>query len=308
MALAFSMPSFSQKKDKGAEEKERINSGLVSGLAWRNIGPALTAGRIADLAVNPNDPNEYYLAIASGGVFKTNNHGTTFRPIFDHQGSYSVGCITIDPNQTSTVWVGSGENNNQRSVAYGDGIYKSEDGGNTWKNMGLKNSEHISKIIVDPRNSDIVYVAAYGPLWSEGGDRGIYKTTDGGENWERIHFVSDHTGAADLVMDPSNPDIMYAAFHQRRRHVFTYIGGGKESAVFKTTDGGKTWKELKGGLPSGKMGRVGLAISPADPNYVYAIVEAEGESYGFYRSTNKGASWEKRSSYKTSGNYYQEIY
>lgn len=299
--------SFAQKKDKSAEEKG-LNAGIVSGLKWRNIGPALTAGRIADMAVNPDNNNEFYLAIASGGVFKTSNHGTTFKPIFDGEGSYSIGCITIDPNQTSTVWVGTGENNNQRSVAYGDGVYKSTDAGQSWKNMGLKNSEHISKIIVDPRNSDVVYVAAYGPLWSAGGDRGVYKTTDGGENWELIHSVSEHTGAADLVMDPSNPDIMYAAFHQRRRHVFTYVGGGEESAIFKTTDGGKTWNELKSGLPTGKMGRVGFAISPADPNYVYAIVEAEGDAHGFYRSTNKGASWEKRSGYKTSGNYYQEIY
>ncbi len=309
--IMIAVPSIAQKKDKNKdaeEKKELINSGLVSGLSWRNIGPALTAGRIADMAVNPDNPNEYYLAVASGGVWKTTNHGTTFNPIFDNESSYSIGCVTIDPNQTATVWVGTGENNNQRSVAYGDGVYKSLDGGNSWKNMGLKNSEHISKIIVDPRNSNIVYVAAYGPLWSAGGDRGVYKTVDGGENWELIHAVSENTGAADLVMDPSNPDILYAAFHQRRRHVFTYIGGGEESAVFKSVDAGKTWVELTSGLPTGKMGRVGLAISPADPNYVYAIVEAQKGGQGFYRSTNKGASWEKRSSYKTSGNYYQEIY
>ncbi|MFT5820876.1 MAG: photosystem II stability/assembly factor-like uncharacterized protein [Crocinitomix sp.] len=310
--LLMTIPSIAQKnKDKNKEvedKKELINSGLVSGLSWRNIGPALTAGRIADMAVNPNNPNEFYLAVASGGVWKTTNHGTTFDPIFDGQSSYSIGCVTIDPNQTATVWVGTGENNNQRSVAYGDGVYKSMDGGNTWENMGLETSEHISKIIVDPRNSNVVYVAAYGPLWSAGGERGVYKTVDGGENWELIHSVSENTGAADLVMDPSNPDILYAAFHQRRRHVFTYVGGGEESAVFKSEDAGKTWIELTSGLPSGKMGRVGLAISPADPNYVYAIVEAQKGGHGFYRSTNKGASWEKRGSYKTSGNYYQEIY
>ncbi len=311
-AICFSIPLNAQKKDKNKKDEtgktSQINSDLVSGLKWRNIGPALTAGRIADLAVNPNNESEYYLAVASGGVWKTTNRGTTFTPIFDGQSSYSIGCITIDPNQTTTVWVGSGENNNQRSVAYGDGVYKSEDGGKTWKNMGLKNSEHISKIIVDPRNSDVVYVAAYGPLWSEGGERGVYKTVDGGENWERIHFISDNTGTADLVMDPSNSDILYEAVHQRRRHVFTYIGGGEESAVYKTVDGGKTWKELNAGLPSGKMGRVGLAISPADPNYVYAIVEAEGDKKGFYKSTDKGANWQKQNSYSTSGNYYQEIY
>lgn len=305
----LALPALAQKKEKTEDEKkDPINSGLVSGLSWRNIGPALTAGRIADMAVNPDNSSEYYLAVASGGVWKTTNRGTTFNPIFDGQGSYSIGCVTIDPNQTTTVWVGTGENNNQRSVAYGDGVYKSLDGGATWKNMGLKASEHISKIIVDPRNSNVVYVAAYGPLWSAGGDRGVYKTTDGGETWEQIHFVSENSGTADLVMDPSNPDVLYEAVHQRRRHVFTYIGGGEESAVFKTTDAGKTWVELKSGLPVGKMGRVGLAISPADPNYVYAIVEAEGDKDGLYRSTNKGASWEKRSKFSTSGNYYQEIY
>ncbi len=303
------LPATAQKKDKTTEEKkELINAGLVSGLAWRSIGPSVTAGRIADLAVNPNQPNEYYLAVASGGVWKTTNNGTTFTPVFDNEGSYSIGCVTIDPTTTSTVWVGTGENNNQRSVAYGDGVYKSLDGGNSWKNMGLKNSEHISKIIVDPRNSDIVYVAAYGPLWSEGGDRGVYKTINGGETWERIHFVSENSGAADLIIDPQNPDILYLSSHQRRRHVFTYIGGGVESALYKTTDGGKSWRSINAGLPAGKMGRIGLAVSPANPAYVYAIVEAEDGKGGFFRSTNRGESWEKRSGFNTSGNYYQEIY
>lgn len=298
--------AFAQKKDKNASDYW-LQSKQISGLKFRSIGPALTSGRIADIAVNPTNFNEYYLAVASGGVWKTTNHGVTYTPIFDGQGSYSIGCITLDPNQPFTVWVGTGENNNQRSVGYGDGVYKSVDGGKTWKHMGLKESEHIAKIIVDPRNSDVVYVAAYGPLWSDGGERGVYKTTDGGETWERIHFISEKTGTADLVMDPTNPDVLYESVHQRRRHVFTYIGGGSESAVYKTTDGGKNWEELKNGLPSGKMGRVGLAVSPADANVVYAIVEAEEDKGGFYRSTNQGASWEKRSKYSTSGNYYQEI-
>lgn len=306
LVLAFA-PAQAQKKNK-AKDAYWLKSSDLSGLKFRNIGPALTSGRIADMVVNPNDPSEYYLAVASGGVWKTTNHGVTYQPIFDGQGSYSIGCIAMDPSQPATLWVGTGENNNQRSVGYGDGVYKSVDGGKTWKNMGLKNSEHIAKIIVHPKNSNVVYVAAYGPLWSAGGDRGIYKTTDGGKNWELIHSVSEHTGAADLVMDPSNPDVLYASFHQRRRHVFTYVGGGPESAVFKSTDGGKSWVELKNGLPSGKMGRVGLAVSPVNPMVVYAIVEAQGEAKGFYRSTNQGASWEKMSSYATSGNYYQEIY
>ena len=289
------------------EEKKEINSGIVSGLSFRSVGPALTSGRIADLAVNPNNTSEYYVAVASGGVWKTTNHGTTYNPIFDGEGSYSIGCVTIDPNNANTIWVGTGENNNQRSVAYGDGVYKSVNGGKSWKNMGLKDSEHISKVIVDPRNSDVIYVAAYGPLWSAGGERGVYKSVDGGENWERIHHVSENTGTADLVMDPDNPDVLYAADHQRRRHVFTYIGGGEESSLYKTEDGGKTWEEIVNGLPKGKMGRIGLAVSPVNSNYVYAIVEAEDGKHGFYRSTNKGLNWSKRSSYKTSGNYYQEI-
>jgi len=308
LALCISTSFAQKKKDKDDNEnKYWLKSSKLSGLKFRSIGPALTSGRIADFAVNPENFNEYYVAVASGGVWKTTNHGVTYKPIFDGQGSYSIGCISMDPNQSSTIWVGTGENNNQRSVGYGDGIYKSTDAGKTWKNMGLKASEHISKIIVDPRNSNVIYVAAYGPLWSDGGDRGVYKSIDGGENWELIHSVSEKTGAADLVMDPTNPDILYVAMHQRRRHVFTYIGGGAESAIYKTTDGGKTWKESKSGLPAGKMGRIGLAISPADANVVYAILEAEGDKSGFFRSTNKGATWEKRSKHKTSGNYYQEI-
>jgi photosystem II stability/assembly factor-like uncharacterized protein len=308
-ALLFASASvIAQKKtDQPAGSSSNINSGLVSGLSFRNIGPAMASGRIADIAVNPNNSSEYYLAVASGGVWKTTNHGNTFYPIFDSYGSYSTGCITIDPSNTNTIWLGTGENNNQRSVAYGDGVYKSEDGGASWTNMGLKNSEHISKIIVDPRNSNVVYVASYGPLWSAGGDRGLYKTTDGGKTWKQIHFISENTGTCDLVMDPTNPDILYEAVHQRRRHVYTYIGGGAESGVYKSTDGGATWTQLKSGLPSSPMGRVGLAISPADPNYIYAICEAENGQSGTYRSTNKGASFEKRSSYSTSGNYYQEL-
>jgi photosystem II stability/assembly factor-like uncharacterized protein len=306
LVITLSHSAFSQKKTE-AEDKSILNSGLLATLKFRNIGPALISGRISDLAVNPNNHSEYYFTAASGGVWKTENSGTTFTPIFDSEGSYSIGCVTIDPNNTNIVWIGTGENNNQRSVAYGDGVYKSEDGGKSWKNVGLKASEHISKIIVDPRNSNHIYVAAYGPLWSEGGDRGIYKSKDGGATWERVLHISKNTGMSDLVMDPSNPDVLYAAAHQRRRHVFTYVGGGEESGIHKSTDGGKTWTELKAGLPVNKMGRVGLAISPVNSNYIYAIVEAEDRKGGFFRSTNRGASWEKRSSHVTSGNYYQEI-
>lgn len=307
LSIALAISVNAQKKKKSASNS-KYNSSLFSTLKFRSVGPAFTAGRIADIAVNPNNHSEYYLAVASGGVWKTTNAGTTYNPIFDDQGSYSIGCVTIDPNNTNVVWVGTGENNNQRSVAYGDGIYKSLDGGKSWKNMGLKKSEHIGNIIVHPSNSDIVYVAAYGPLWSEGGDRGVYKTTDGGETWKKILDISKHTGIAEIRMDPRDPNTIYASAHQRRRHVFTYVGGGPESGLHKTTDGGKTWKKINSGLPSVDMGRIGLAVSPVNSDVVYAIVEASQGKGGFFKSTDRGETWNKQSSYATSGNYYQEIY
>jgi photosystem II stability/assembly factor-like uncharacterized protein/exonuclease VII small subunit len=295
--------SFGQKNEEASVEDISY-----SGLSFRNIGPALTSGRIADIAVNPGNHAEYYLAVASGGVWKTSNSATTFEPVFDSQGSYSIGCVTLDPNNSNVVWVGTGENNNQRSVAYGDGIYKSVDGGKSWENKGLKNSEHIGNIVVHPENSNVVFASAYGPLWNEGGERGLYKSTDGGETWEKILEVNEHTGINEVHLHPENPEVMFATAHQRRRHVFTYLGGGPGSAVYKSTDGGKNWRELKSGLPSSNMGRIGMDISPADPDYIYAIIEAEkADESGFYRSTDLGESWSKMSGYKTSGNYYQEL-
>jgi photosystem II stability/assembly factor-like uncharacterized protein len=290
------------------EEQPAFNSADFSGLKFRNIGPALTSGRIADFAVREDKPSEYYVAVASGGVWKTVNAGTTWKPIFDAQGSYSIGCVSLDPNNHHVVWVGTGENNNQRSVAYGDGVYRSLDGGQNWSHMGLKDSEHISKILIDPNNSDVVYVAAYGPLWSAGGDRGVFKSMEGGKNWKPVLQVSEHTGIADLVMDPRNPNILYAAAHQRRRHVFTYISGGPESAIYKSVDGGETWTKQTKGLPSVDLGRIGLAISPVNPDYVFAIVEAADGKGGFFRSENRGETFVKRSDYTTSGNYYIEIF
>ncbi|MEM1324319.1 MAG: glycosyl hydrolase [Bacteroidota bacterium] len=316
LLLTCPTDTWAQKKSKKkkeateVEEKEEASAFSkmnLSGLKFRSIGPAITSGRVADIAMNPQKPQEYYVAVASGGVWKTVNAGTTFKPIFDSQGSYSIGCVTIDPNNSNVVWVGTGENNGQRSVAYGDGVYKSIDGGSSWKHVGLKNSEHIGKIIVHPENSDVVYVAAIGPLWSEGGERGVYKTMDGGENWELVLEIDEHTGVSDLIIDSRDPNVLYAAAHQRRRHVFTYISGGPSSTIYKTTDGGENWKKASKGLPGGDLGRIGLAISPANPEIIYAIVEAAQGKGGFYRSTNRGASWQKRGGYSTSGNYYQEI-
>lgn len=296
-----------QSSKAQGKSETTLSSETFSSLKFRSIGPAVTSGRISDFAVHPQRSHEYYVASSSGGVWKTKNAGVTYEPIFDQQGSYSIGCVTLAPSNPSIVWVGTGENNNQRSVAYGDGVYKSEDGGKRFKHMGLKQSEHISEVIVHPTDPNIVYVGAYGPVWSEGGERGVYKSTDGGETWTCVKSVSPYTGVNDLVMDPRNPDVLYAAFHQRMRKVFTYIGGGPESALYKTTDGGKTWKKMEGGLPAGELGRMGLAISPVNPDVLYTVVEATGNKGGIYRSTDRGQSWEKRSGFYTSGNYYQEI-
>jgi photosystem II stability/assembly factor-like uncharacterized protein len=304
---AFAAPAKSDKKDD--KKKDPLSAGTFTGLALRNIGPAVTSGRVIDLAVDPRQPKTWYVAAASGGVWKTTNSGISWNPVFDGESSYSIGCVTLDPNDSLVVWVGSGENNSQRSVSYGDGVYKSVDGGKTWKNMGLKSSEHIGKILVDPRDSDVVYVAAQGPLWSAGGDRGLYKTTDGGKSWKAVLTISENTGVTDVVMDPRNPDVLYAASYQRRRHVWTLINGGPESAIHKSRDGGATWTKLSAGLPKEEMGRIGLAIAPAKPDTVYAVIEAARGTGGFYRSEDAGANWEKRSTaVSDSAQYYQEIF
>ncbi|MBL7817028.1 MAG: glycosyl hydrolase [Saprospiraceae bacterium] len=290
------------KKDPAQE------SSTYSGLKFRSIGPATTSGRVVDIAVNPQNINEYYVAAAAGGVWKTTNRGISYQPIFDEQGSFSIGCITLDPNNPNVVWVGSGENNNQRVVGYGDGIYKSEDGGKTWKNMGLKASEHIGMIAVNPKNSDEVFVAVYGPVWAAGGERGIYKTTDGGKTWKQVLNISQYTGCNEVLIDSRNPNIIYAAAHQRMRHVFTYVSGGPESAIYKSTDGGTTWNKLTNGIPSVELGRIGLAMSPVNPDVLYAVIEAQDRKGGVFRSTDRGASWTKMNDFSTSGNYYQEIF
>jgi photosystem II stability/assembly factor-like uncharacterized protein len=308
MLLLSSPETFAQKKKKTDKENDTITSGQVSGLKWRSIGPAFTSGRIADFAVNPCNHSEYYVAVASGHIWKTTNNGTNYKPVFDNYGAYSIGCVTIDPNNHHVVWAGTGENNHQRALGYGNGVYKSVNGGKNWKNMGLKDSRQIGKILIDPRNSDVVYVAAEGSVWGPGGERGLYKTTDGGKNWELVLEISEHTGVNDMVMDPRDPDVIYASSEQRRRHVHTKIGGGPESGIHKTTDGGKTWKKLKSGLPGGDVGGIGLAISPVNPDVVYAIIEAAGNSGGFFRSTDRGESWSKMSGHHASGQYYNEIF
>ena len=269
------------------------------------------SGRISDIVIHPKRRATWYVAVGSGGVWKTENAGTTWTPIFDAQGAYSIGSITLDPTNPETVWVGTGENVSGRHVGYGDGVYKSLNGGKTWTNTGLKNSEHIARILVDPRNPLVVYAAAEGPLWSPGGERGLYKSVDGGKTWAISLEISKDTGVTSAEMDPSNPDILYAAAYQRRRTVAAFVGGGPESAIYKSEDAGKTWRKLEVGLPKGDVGKIGLAVSPIDPRVVYATVEASPDERGFYRSTNKGESFEKRSSFISGGtgpHYYQEIF
>jgi len=283
----------------------------ISALKLRNVGPAFTSGRIADIAIHPDDENVWYVAVGSGGVWKTSNAGVTWKPIFDGQTSFSIGCITIDQNDPSILWVGTGENVGGRHVSFGDGIYKSTDGGRTWKNMGLKSSEHISKVIVHPDNSDVVMVAVQGPLWSKGGERGFYKTTDGGKNWKKTLGSEEWTGVTDIAMDPRNPDLIYAATWDRHRTVAAYMGGGPGSGLHRSMDGGETWTALKTGLPKSNMGKIGIAISPQNPDVVYAAIELERATGGIYKSTDRGSSWSKKSntvSGATGPHYYQELY
>lgn len=297
----------STAQEDGAEQDQA----RFAGLEFRGIGPAFMSGRIADIAVDPGDQSTWYVAVGSGGVWKTENAGTTWTPLFDDQSSYSIGCLALDPERPGTVWVGTGENVSGRHVGFGDGIHRSRDGGATWEARGLASSEHIGSIVIDPRDSDRVLVAAQGPLWSPGGDRGVFLTEDGGATWTSVLSAGPYTGANEVVMDPSNPDVLYAALHQRHRTVAALMDGGPESGIFKSLDGGATWEKLGGGLPTEHVGKIGLAVCPFDSSTVYATIEEGARKGGFWRSRDGGMSWEKRSDYLSGGtgpHYYQEIF
>jgi photosystem II stability/assembly factor-like uncharacterized protein len=319
LLLAGSASLWAQKKEVSKEEKKdakesekqvkpSVSPSLYSGITFRSIGPAWASGRISDLAVNPCNHSEIYAAVASGNIWKTTNNGTTWQPVFDKYGAYAIGCLTIDPNNHNVIWAGTGENNHQRALGWGDGVYRSDDAGDSWKNMGLKESRQIGQIAVDPRNSDVVYVAAEGSVWGPGGERGLYKTINGGKAWEKILNISENTGINNVVLDPRNPDVIYATSEQRRRHVGQKISGGPESAVYKSTNGGMSFDKIMNGLPGGDIGGMGIAISPVDNDVLYLIMEAQGETGGFFRSGNRGASWEKMSPHTESGQYYNKIY
>ena len=319
-ALIPVAPSFAQETlSENPEEKAgddsgdgpKLDAGILSAFEFRSVGPALMSGRISDLAIDPVNPNVWYVAVGSGNLWKTTNAGTTFNPIFENYGSYSIGCVTLDPSNHNTVWVGSGEAVGGRHVGYGDGVYRSDDGGGSFRNVGLKETEHIAKIVVDPYDSNVVYVASQGPLWSGGGERGLYKSDDGGENWSNILSAGEYTGVTDIVLDPRDSQVMYAAMHQRQRTVWALINGGPESGIHKSMDGGETWKELKSGLPGKDMGKIGLAVSQDNPDVVYATIELAGPSGGFWKSEDAGASWSKQGDYAGGGtgpHYYQEIF
>lgn len=299
--------AFAQKNKKAESANKEVTDSLknvsLSGLRFRSIGPAITAGRVVDIAVNPTNLSEYFVASGHGSLWRTTNRGITFEPVFDNQKTFAIGSVVYDPSNTHTIWVGTGENNNQNNVIYGDGVYKSEDGGDSWTNMGLKNSDHIGMIVVDPTNSDVVFVAAYGSLRNPGGDRGIFKTTDGGKTWKNVLSISEYTGCYEVHMDPRNNGILYAVAHQRMRKHYTGVSGGPETAIYRSDDHGESWNKIINGLPSEDLGRIGMDISPANPDVLYAIVEAK-EAKGIYRSDNRGASWQKQSSYISAFPFY----
>jgi photosystem II stability/assembly factor-like uncharacterized protein len=280
----------------------------LKNLEFREIGPANMGGRIDDFAVVESNPNVVYVGVASGGVWKTVNNGTTFQPVFDKEGVSTIGDIAIAPSDPSIVWVGSGEPNNRQSSSWGDGVYKSLDGGKTWKNVGLGATHHIGRIMIHPRNPDVVYVAALGHLWGPNAERGVYKTTDAGKTWTLVLKINEDTGVSDLAMDPESPDTLYAAAYQRRRTPYGFNGGGPGSAIYKSVDGGASWKKLVKGLPyenGGDVGRIGLDIYRKDPNIVYALVQHD--KGGVYRSEDKGETWKKMSDTDPRPSYYSQV-
>ena len=311
LSITISLSNLFAEDMAKSDKDKKDNSSIYSGLKFRSIGPALMSGRISDIVIHPENENLWYVTAGSGGVWKTENSGTTWKSIFDGQKSFSIGCISLDPQNPNIIWVGTGENVGGRHVAYGDGIYKSEDGGSSWKNMGLKKSEHLSKIIIHPNNSDIIWVASQGPLWSNGGERGVYKSIDGGKSWQQTLGDSEWVGATDLLIDPRNSNLLYAATWQRHRTVAGYLGGGPGTAIYKSNDGGDNWIKLKKGLPKSNMGKIGLVLSPQKPDVIYAAIELDRRTGGVYKSENQGASWTKMSDAVAGGtgpHYYQELY
>ena len=279
----------------GAQNSSSIDlKNLFGDLRARHIGPALMSGRINDMEVHPTNNQIIYAGTAGGGVWKSNDAGTTFNPIFDDH-SQSIGAVAIDPNDPDNViYVGTGETWTRNSVSYGDGLYKSTDGGSNWKKLGFDKSERIANIIVNPKNSKEVYVAVLGALWSDSDERGVFKSTDGGETWSKILYVDEKTGAADMTIDPKDPSILYVSMWEFRRTAWSFSSGGDNSALYKSTDAGKTWNKIHNGFPDGQLGRLAIAVAPSDATILYTVIEAEDpKRKGLYRSDDAGANWKQ---------------
>lgn len=309
--LMCALPQAACAQQEDDTDAGPVNSGTFSGFEFRSIGPAFMSGRIGDIEIMQDDPSTWIVGVGSGGVWRTDNAGTTWTSLFDGQGVYSIGTVTVDPSNPHTIWVGTGENHGGRHVGYGNGIYRSRDGGSSWEHLGLESSEHISEVIVHPEDPNTIWVASQGPLWSSGGERGLYKSTDGGESWNQVLAAGEWTGVTDVVMDPRNPDRLVAATWQRHRTVAAYVGAGPESGLHVSDDGGETWREVSAGLPAGNMGKIGLAISPQNPDVLYAAIEENRREGGVYRSTNRGESWTLMSDTVSGGtgpHYYMELY
>ena len=286
---------------------QSITTNQLDQLTFRNIGPSVAGGRIHDIEVLPNDPATVFIASASGGIWKSSNKGTTWKPVFDDQAVSTFGDMAISLSNPDVIYAGSGEQQNRQSTSWGNGVYKSEDQGETWRSIGLEKTYHIARVIIHPQNPNIVFVAALGNLWNSSKERGVYQTTNGGKNWKKVLYIDDMTGVVDMAMDKNNPNILYAATYQRMRKAWGFNGGGPGSGIYKTTDGGKTWNELTGGLPPGDKGRIGLAASKTRPNIIYATIE-HADSSGFYRSGNGGRTWKRVNKLNPRPMYYSHIF
>jgi len=303
---AAAPPRAAKAPDKPASARS-VPADVFANLEFRSIGPAIMGGRIDDFAVAEGRPSTFYVAAASGGLWKTVNNGVTFEPVFDRQDVSSIGDVAIAPSDPSIVYVGTGEPNNRQSSSWGNGVYKSLDAGKTWIHLGLADTHHVGRVVVHPSNPDVVYVAALGHLWGPNRERGLFRTIDGGKTWTNTKFVDEDTGFVDVAMDPESPNTLYAASYQRRRTPFGYNGGGPGSALWKTTDGGQTWTKLTEGLPTeGDVGRIGIDVYRRDPRIVYALVE-HAKQGGIYRSEDKGASWKKMSDTNPRPSYYSQV-
>lgn len=290
------------------------DSVLVRSLAFRSIGPAVMSGRIAEIAVANTAPGRggrlgttVYIATATGGVWKSTNAGVSWTPVFDSVRTGSIGAVAVAPSDPNVVWVGTGEAQNMRSSSWGTGVYRSTDGGRTWSAPMLPRSQHIGRIVIDPRNPDVVYVAAVGPLWAPGGERGLYKTTDGGRTWTNTKELSPYTGFTDVAIDPVNPDVLYAASYMRERRSYSFLPAGPESGIWKTADAGRTWTQLTNGLPSGELGRIGLSVCASRPSTVYAVIHAQGNTGGVFRTDDAGATWRQMSPNNSTAWFYGQV-